>query len=321
MDIGHLLATLVGVTPSAAQTPPPQMQSPPALQPTPVQATPVAQPAPVVNNEEIGIAGDRWKPRERKPLETIADLLIGAPIFTRHIKRENEESAMQGFDEKPLRSIRRMAKIDPKTAWVMFNQYHDNQIQDQIQARADHQQKEGRVFGTLQALNPNTYDAARPKLQKYIDDNQLDIELPDKYDPDAIRGVVLGGMDAQKQLGIQDANRYRTLRAKQFQEQIMDNHEYKQTRERQLQQSVDQQGSHYKAMEGIDQQKANRYNNAPLPMPNTPKPGQRLLSDDKSKISEFRADGKWHVFSRPDGEHVQEIGTISKGSDGKWYKD
>jgi hypothetical protein len=327
MDFGSLLGSLLGLQHSPAATAPDATVAPPAtvaapapVNPQPIPVSPLpAQPAPVANNQDVEVMGDRWKPRERKPLETIADLLIGAPIFTKHIKAENEASAMQGFDENPIRSIRRLAKVDPKAAWAMFNQYHDNQIQDQIQKRADDDQTLGRGIALLGVATPQNYSAVKQRVEEYFANKKFDpgMKLPDTYDADAIEGFREGALKGKEQLDYESQNNYRQERLKQFDRQIMSNdsyrnarlgqfdrtisntERYRQQRLGQLGQNVSEHERHDRAIEGHAM----------------PTPGTRELSPDRTVMREFRSDGQWHIFKKVNGQ-IKQVGILAPQKQG-----
>lgn len=312
----NILDLLLGGAQAPSQADPTIIPTHPAspLMPEPSPITPS-----VVSHDDIAVEGDRWKPHKTTFLGTAADILLGAPVFTNKNKRDNLISAMQGFTDNPLRSIRRVAKLNPDAAWTMYNQYHDNQIQDVIQKRADDNETLQRGLGLLGAANEKNYPVVKQRIEQYWANKHYtsDMPLPDTYDPEAIQGYREGAMKAKEQLDFENQRDYRKTRLDQFQQEILNNREYKgvrlgqfnrtitntqeyrQQRLQQLQSGHEETERHHKEMEGHS----------------IPSPGARELSPDRTVMREFGRDGQWHIFKKVNGK-IQEVGVLAPKSQG-----
>jgi hypothetical protein len=241
-----LLSTLLGAVISGAPMGPadpypvspnghdPLAALPPAIQQAPVrppetpqfappaQGAPAMQPPPIDNTQDINVTGDAWKPKKETTLGHIYDFLDGKPTYEKKTDDENLKSAMQGFDENPIRTIRRVAKVNPTLAWNMYNQYHDNKIQDDIAKSRTDDETLARASGLLATATPQTYPIIQQRLNKYFEAKGFDpgIPLPDTYDPDAIQGWREGTLKGREQLNYESMNKDRTERRRWYEANV-----------------------------------------------------------------------------------------------------
>lgn len=305
---------------SAAQAPATQqvqmnnVPQAPAPQQAPQEYYP-EQPEPVVNNNEVAISGDPWKPHHRTTLGTIADVLLGAPVFGNKAKRDNMREAMKGFTDDPLRSIRRVAKFNPEAAWEMFNVYEDNRRADDISKRSEDTMVWNRVSGLLSVANQKNYSAVRDRARAYAQRHKLDIDIPDSYDPEEIESIRQAGMSAKEQLTLEANTDYREERLRQFEANITSQIESRKRDDERADRNTDsmiadrdarrgmtadskaEQARHNRAMEGKTNPKLGVINTKYGPMELSPD-GRfgRIKVDGKEYKYGKVAEGQWRMI-------------------------
>lgn len=345
-----LLSTLLGAVMSGAPMPlgsadpypvsanghdplaalPPDVQQAPVRPPDPSSFTPQLntprmsvntpmQPPPVNNPQDVQVMGDSWTPKKETTLGHIYDFLSGDHTYEKKTDEENLKSAMQGFDENPIRTIRRVAKVDPKAAWAMYNQYHDNKIQDDIAKNREDDETLGRGSGLLATATPQSYPIIKQRLEQYFQSKGFDpgIPLPDSYDAEAIQGWREGTLKGKEQMDYESQNNYRQERLKQFNQQIMSNNAYRGARLNQFDRSISNTEAYRQQRLGQIGQGLGEHQRHDLAIEghSVPTPGTRELSPDRTVMREFRSDGQWHIFKKVNGK-IHEVGILAPKSQG-----
>lgn len=159
--------------------------------------------------QPIFVNGDNFRPRKPSLLAILGDAMLVhggyKPMFSQNRRNEDYRRAMEGFDEDPLRAIRRVSRLKghEREAVNMFNQYQDNIRADEIarsniEARKD--RARDRLASMMGVLTPDNYDRMLPTLQRYAQARGLDPdEIPSVYDADAITAYRAGGLTVDQQ--------------------------------------------------------------------------------------------------------------------------
>lgn len=173
--------------------------------------------------DEGAVTVDGWKPKKPTTLGTIADILLGAfggpMIFHQKARRDNLQSAMDGFTQDPLNTIRRMARIPgmEERAMKLYNEYQDNKRADMAAGSlADSRRMKimPRIGGLLNSIS-NAEDPAAAysanlsrlrRLQEMAGDSEI---LPDTYDPTVVRGYIDMNIDPEDLIRMEALQRWR----------------------------------------------------------------------------------------------------------------
>jgi hypothetical protein len=177
----------------------------------------------------IEVMGDAWKPRKPTLLGALADAYLTysgkPPAFQQNRDARSMAEAMEGFDEDPVRAIRRIAKMKgmQDEAWNMYNQHQDNSRADRVAGRQEdvasmkYMGRHGGMLNSIQrSQNPQAqYDKMLPNLQAYAQRYNLP-QLPNAYDPDALNTYIMGNVDVDDQLRIEQKGEYQDRRLQQM---------------------------------------------------------------------------------------------------------
>ena len=131
--------------------------------------------------------------------------------------REQIGDAMRGYDQDPLKAIRQVFKVDPKTGQDMLSDYKDQQAKAQIAREKRIEMGRGLVQGMLGTIkDEKTYAKMAPLLrqtaQRYeVPADEIDPFLGSTYDPDLIAAYRYGGFPVDKQVAAEETARYHDL--------------------------------------------------------------------------------------------------------------
>jgi hypothetical protein len=225
---GAMLQQLIG-SPQQVQTQPPEQA--------------VQQPAGVVNPDPMVVTGDSFKPTHRNWFGRLADALAGKPIYENRMRERDLTNAMQGFQDDPLRSIARIAKIPGMAddAYKMYEQYGTDQERNEsrnIRDAAKMDMMWTRLGSMAGASNEKNYPAMHEQMLRYIDTwglpdaqtQKFKEAIPDTWDPDRLASLTEGAIKPgdQQKIAIQqqgadtranaatNLQRYRVERLKQM---------------------------------------------------------------------------------------------------------
>jgi hypothetical protein len=189
-----------------------------ANDPVPVQPPqPAIAPAPNSPNDII-IQGDDWQPTHRNLFGRIADALAGHPIYENRMRERDMVSAMQGFANDPLTSIRRIARIPGMAddAYRMYQKYQADQDTAEYKRvqTADKQAKAHMIIGAMlgaPGVNADNYAEVLDRAKEYARSYEIDPEtlrLPETYDQNKIAAFAYGTVPfaQQKALEIRQGN-------------------------------------------------------------------------------------------------------------------
>lgn len=209
------------------------------------QATPVQRlPQNGADLAEPGqdVVVDGWKPKKRSTLGTIADMLLGAPIFANKVKQENVHNAMEGFTNDPLNTIRRIAQIPgmEQDAYKMYQSYADDKRADESAASLRDQRSKGyltRIGGMLNSVrsasDPNkAYATMLPTIRRLAQRwNVADqVDLPDQWDDDAVTAQIMGSVDPDDQIRMEALKQNRQATQELNREKFESQDEYRKAR-------------------------------------------------------------------------------------------
>lgn len=222
------------LVPQYGQPQPSQAQQPVGPSPSPMSPTaPMAEqapapyypespaPAPTPAENDITVRGDSWSPRKQTVLGAIADAIAsytddGTPFADARDKR-NMMEASQTMTSDPMKAIRRISKIDPKTAWELLNQAQDNVRQQgglDRQNRALDLQNENLLFtraaGMMRVATPANWQAMREQALKFGQTRGMDLSqyIPEQYDPDSIAFFAAGAIPPAKQAQLEETGQH-----------------------------------------------------------------------------------------------------------------
>lgn len=153
---------------------------------------------------------------------TLGDaFLVGqgrAPIYQQRLARKNEADALDGFTDDPLGAIKRLSKVSPDKATILYDRYMDNERMNRSEQRLEKQmefaQREkahNRSVGMLGAARDQaTYDAMLKRANSYRQTNGLPpLDLPAIYDPDEVKAARYSAIDPEDQQRMEDQSEYR----------------------------------------------------------------------------------------------------------------
>lgn len=200
-----------------------------ALFNSPVNSTP--SPA---EGDDVMVSG--WKPHHRSTLGTIADILLGAPLFANRIKSKNMQEAMEGFTHDPLTAIQRMAQIPGQqgAAWKLYNEYKDNERGDMAATSLADSRKERfmtRKAGLLRqiqnAKDPTAaYAGALPILQRLSSLAGDSDSLPAAYDENYANNYVSSSVTPEDQIRMEALAEHRKAQRELGEEKLDETKRY-----------------------------------------------------------------------------------------------
>lgn len=178
------------------------------------------------------------KPKKRNLLEILGDAVLihggMSPMFAQNKKEDNLQAAMEGFTTEPLEAIRRIAQVDPKAAWTLYNQHQDNvRADEQAASLRDDRRERGynRIGAMLGAARPETWEKMRPVIERYAQSRGIDVaDLPTEYDPDALDVWRMGSLSVDDQEDNLRDSQYKGARLGQYQQGIDNTERYRQAR-------------------------------------------------------------------------------------------
>ncbi len=217
-------------------------QGPASVAPAdPLMPLPDAAPPGQGMEPDITVVGDGWKPKKATFLSKIADgyLLSRGQKPMNHIMREqrNVAEAMRGYGQDPRAALRRLMQIpgQQQEALAAYNMLSDNERADIVAKRQEDvasMKYMGRLGGMLNSISNSKdpagqYERMLPNIKNYADRYGLDTaSLPDKYDEEAIKTYVMGNVDVDDQLRIDQMQDYRDRRLGQMDRTIDQREEY-----------------------------------------------------------------------------------------------
>jgi hypothetical protein len=125
------------------------------------------------------------------------------------------------------------------TALAAYNSLADNERADQVAQRQTDvasMKYMGRMGGMLNSIQNSKdpagqYERMLPNLKSYAERYHLPLDgLPEKYDPEAVSTYVMGNVDVDDQMKIEDMAAYRQRRLGQMDETIEQRGEYQNAR-------------------------------------------------------------------------------------------
>jgi hypothetical protein len=301
---------------------------------------------------------DSWQPHKRTTLGTIADIVLGAlgatnAPFKQRADRQNMQSAMTGFSDDPMGTIKKISKIPGMEgkAMELYEHYQNLHKDDAENAQRmeyykgiNEDRSRGVLSSYLGAVNAasdpqSAYTKVLPMLRSYAQQRGLPEDLlPDTYDPELAKTVMVGGIKPEQQLQLGETHSYHQSELGIRQQGVDQTGQYRERRLQQLGQHEGAYEQHNTNMESIARDKASRPASAPrglkpvLGLPIDAKVGTRKLVPLKNKdgspvtdgpantLYQFEQDGRWHAYQKVNGQ-IQKLGTISKARDGRWYQD
>lgn len=175
--------------------------------------------APVLpmQDPDITVVGDGWHPHKESFLKKLADGYLMSqglkPAFQNKIDEQDLVEAMQGFDQDPVKAIRRLNQMkgQQKNAWDMYNTYSDN---NRLQGNLDRQNKvfdlkmedyvRDRVAGMMGSVpqgDTAAYKTMRERALAYAQAKNIDLsaDLPENGTSLDIDALKYGQIDPYKQ--------------------------------------------------------------------------------------------------------------------------
>lgn len=168
--------------------------------------------------------GKKWS----NVLGMIGDaLLVGSgadPIYNKQLQQLRESEAMGGFTQDPRQAAENLAVMNPGGAAKLWNDTQDNERQQAEFAVRQQQQKElseanvhKRNLAYLGAATAATYPGIKARVMKDYADRGMTppFDLPETFDPAAVRQILRGGVDPKDQITMDNTEAYRKARLAQ----------------------------------------------------------------------------------------------------------
>lgn len=260
------------------------------------------------------------------------------PIYQDRLARKNEADALNGFTDDPLGAIKRLAQVSPDKATALYDRYMDNErlarsekrLEDQVDF-AQREKAHTRSVGMLGAANEKTYGPLKARVDSYRAQHGLPpLELPDTYDPDAIKMARYSAIDPDDQQRMEDQAEWRDTSAQYREDNLAERQAYHEASVAEREASRRQRAALGEASLAV-RREANSIrgrNQKPQPKVVQTKDGAFRFSADRSTAGHVDAKGvrtkliqvggKWKAIERiipgPEGDtHVILVGD-------KWVK-
>lgn len=172
--------------------------------------TPQVPDTPVPHTGAFGVQGT---PRSILGILGDAFLVQGghAPVYQQKLQQERESDAMSGFVNNPLASIQKLSTVDPQGAQKLYGDYL---TQTRMNRLADEQYGQtviNRALSMLNGANKDNYQGLKQTALNYASQRgvNLPFDLPDQYDPDAVRSALQSVISPEQKLQAEAMAGYR----------------------------------------------------------------------------------------------------------------